>query len=58
MENAWKCGERASSRSYGPHWKKHAEKDIFSKLVDIGWISNQVVLMNETESIITLISAP
>jgi hypothetical protein len=36
IENVWKCAEISSSRSYGPHWKKYAEKDIFSKMIDIG----------------------
>ena len=49
--------EISSSRSYGPDWKKYAEKDIFSKMIDIGWISNEVHFMNDTEGIIALISA-
>jgi len=47
----------SSSRSYGPDWKKYAGKDIFSKMIDIGWISNEVDFMNGTEGIIALISA-
>jgi len=53
----WKCVQMSSSRSYGPDWKKYAGKDIFSKMIDIGWISNEVDFMNGTEGIIALISA-
>jgi hypothetical protein len=42
---------------YGPDWKKCAEKDIFSKMTGIGWISSEADFMNETEGIIALISA-
>jgi hypothetical protein len=40
-----------------PHWKKYAGKDIFLKIIDIGWISNYVDFMNDAEGIIALISA-
>jgi hypothetical protein len=57
MENVMECVEISSSRSYGPDWKKYAEKDIFLKMIDIGWISNEFDFMNDTEGIIALISA-
>ena len=57
MENAWKCMEIPSSRSYGPHWKKYAGKDIFLKIIDIGWISNYVDFMHDAEGIMALLSA-
>jgi hypothetical protein len=57
MENVRECVEISSSRFYGSDWKKYAGKDIFSKMIDIGWISNEVDFMNETEGIIALISA-